>query len=223
MAALGQSILRSAVGLGLFAVITGGTIAVTKVMTADRIEQQARKAEASALFEIIPETQHDNDLLASTITLPADPLLGTDKPVHGWLATRSGRLTGVIFPVVAQEGYSGAIHLLVGIDRTGHILGVRITQHHETPGLGDKIEVRKTPWVKTFTGQSLGNPPLQQWKVAKDGGAFDQFTGATITPRAVVKTVKQALMYFSQHRDWLLQAATHSANGSPDDGHKNQS
>lgn len=223
MAALGQSIRRSAIGLGLFAIITGGTIAITQVLTADRIEQQARKAEASALFEIIPQDQHDNDLLKSTIALPADPLLGTNKPVQAWRATRSGETTGVILPVITQEGYSGAIHLLVGIDRTGHILGVRVTQHHETPGLGDKIEIRKTPWVTMFTGQSLGNPPAQQWKVVKDGGAFDQFTGATITPRAVVKTVKQALMYFSAHRDRLLQSATHSTNGSLDNGHKNQS
>ncbi len=223
MTALGQSIRRSAIGLGLFAVITGGTIAVTQVLTADRIDRQARKAEASALFEIIPEDRHDNDLLKSTVTLPADPLLGTSKPVHAWRATKSGKATGVILPVVAQDGYSGAIHLLVGIDRTGHILGVRVTQHHETPGLGDKIEVRKTPWVTMFTGQSLGNPPAQQWKVAKDGGAFDQFTGATITPRAVVKAVKHALMYFSSHRDLLLQSATHSANGSLEHDHKNQS
>ncbi|MDX1799327.1 MAG: electron transport complex subunit RsxG [Marinobacter sp.] len=223
MAALGQSIRRSAVGLGLFAIFTGGTIAVTQVMTADRIDQQARKAEAAALFEIIPEDRHDNDLLKSTITLPADSLLGTSKPVQAWLAKRSGETTGVILPVVAEEGYSGAIHLLVSIDQTGHILGVRVTQHHETPGLGDKIEVRKTPWITMFTGESLGNPPAQQWKVAKDGGAFDQFTGATITPRAVVKAVKQALMYFSEHRAQLMHATFQTSHRSLDDGDKNQS
>lgn len=223
MAALGQSVRRSAIGLGLFAVLTGGTIAITQVMTADRIEQQARKAEAGALFEIIPQDRHDNDLLKSTITLPADPLLGTHKPVQAWRAELSGKTTGIILPVVAEEGYSGAIHLLVGIDRNGQVLGVRVTQHHETPGLGDKIEVRKTPWVTSFTGQSLGNPPAQQWKVAKDGGTFDQFTGATITPRAVVKAVKQALMYFSEHRERLMQPPTHSSNRTLDDGHKNQS
>lgn len=200
MAALAQSIRRNAIGLGLFAIITGGTIAVTQVMTAERIQEQAARAEAKALLEIIPENQHDNDLLADTVKLPADNRLNSGEPVTVWVARRDGQPTGLIMPVVAPDGYSGAIHLLVGMDLQGKVLGVRVTNHRETPGLGDRIETKKSDWVHSFTGHSLGNPEPRRWNVKKNGGVFDQFTGATITPRAVVKAVQKSLIYFRKHR-----------------------
>lgn len=200
MAALAQSIRRNAVGLGLFAIITGGTIAVTQVMTAERIEEQAARAEAKALFEIIPENQHDNDLLSDTVKLPADNRLNSNDPVTVWVARREGRPTGLIMPVVAPDGYSGDIHLLVGVDLQGKVLGVRVTSHKETPGLGDRIETKKSDWIHSFTGRSIGDPEPRRWNVKKNGGVFDQFTGATITPRAVVKAVQRSLIYFRKHR-----------------------
>lgn len=201
MAALAQSIRRNALGLGLFAVITGGTIAVTQVLTAERIQEQAARAEARALFEIIPENRHDNNLLTDTVLLPADKTLNTDEPVAAWVARRDGRPTGLIMPVVAPDGYSGDIHLLVGIDLQGKILGVRVTSHRETPGLGDRIETKKSDWIHSFTGRSLRDPEPERWNVRKNGGVFDQFTGATITPRAVVQAVQRSLTYFREHRD----------------------
>lgn len=200
MAALAQSIRRNAIGLGLFAIITGGTIAVTQVMTAERIQEQAAQAEAKALFEIIPESQHDNNLLTDTVKLPPDNRLASGEPVTVWVARRDGRPTGLIMPVVAPDGYSGNIHLLVGMDLQGRILGVRVTSHRETPGLGDRIETKKSDWIHSFAGHSLGNPEPKRWNVKKNGGVFDQFTGATITPRAVVKAVQKSLIYFRQHR-----------------------
>lgn len=200
MAALAQSIRRNAVGLGLFAIITGGTIAVTQVMTAERIEEQAARAEAKALYEIIPENQHDNDLLSDTVKLPADNRLNSDEPVTVWVARRDDRPTGLIMPVVAPDGYSGEIHLLVGVDLQGKVLGVRVTSHKETPGLGDRIETKKSDWIHSFTGRSIGDPKPERWNVKKNGGVFDQFTGATITPRAVVKAVQKSLIYFRKHR-----------------------
>lgn len=200
MAALAQSIRRNAVGLGLFAIITGGTIAVTQVMTAERIEEQAACAEAKALYEIIPENQHDNDLLSDTVKLPADNRLNSDEPVTVWVARRDDRPTGLIMPVVAPDGYSGEIHLLVGVDLQGKVLGVRVTSHKETPGLGDRIETKKSDWIHSFTGRSIGDPEPERWNVKKNGGVFDQFTGATITPRAVVKAVQKSLIYFRKHR-----------------------
>ncbi|MFO7994007.1 MAG: electron transport complex subunit RsxG [Marinobacter sp.] len=200
MAALAQSIRRNAVGLGLFAIITGGTIAVTQVMTAERIEEQAARAEAKALYEIIPENQHDNDLLSDTVKLPADNRLNSDEPVTVWVARRDDRPTGLIMPVVAPDGYSGEIHLLVGVDLQGKVLGVRVTSHKETPGLGDRIETKKSDWIHSFTGRSIGDPEPERWNVKKNGGVFDQFTGATITPRAVVKAVQKSLIYFRKHR-----------------------
>ncbi|MDF0752531.1 electron transport complex subunit RsxG [Marinobacter sp. 71-i] len=200
MAAITQSIRRNAIGLGLFAIITGGTIAVTQVLTAERIQEQAARAEAQALFEIIPENRHDNNLLTDTVQLPAGQRLNDGEPITAWVARRNGRPTGLIMPVVAPDGYSGDIHLLVGMNLQGKILGVRVTSHRETPGLGDRIETKKSDWVHSFTGRSLGNPEPKDWNVKKNGGTFDQFTGATITPRAVVKAVQKSLVYFRKHR-----------------------
>ncbi|NMT65390.1 electron transport complex subunit RsxG [Marinobacter orientalis] len=200
MAAITQSIRRSAIGLGLFAVITGGTIAVTQVFTEERIQEQAARAEAQALFEIIPESEHTNDLLRDTVQLPASERLAQSGPVTVWVARKDDQPVGMIMPIVAPDGYSGKIHLLVGVDMQGTILGVRVTSHRETPGLGDRIETRKSDWIRSFEGKSLGQPPHREWNVKKNGGEFDQFTGATITPRAVVKAVQKALIYFRENR-----------------------
>lgn len=206
MAALAQSIRRSAIGLGLFAIITGGTIALTQQLTEERIAEQVARAEASALYEIIPESEHDNNLLEDTVTLPPGPRLAIDGPVTAWVARQDGKPVGLILPAIAPDGYSGNIHLLVGVNLDGVILGVRVTSHRETPGLGDKIELKKSNWVLSFEGRSLDNPEPRNWNVKKNGGAFDQFTGATITPRAVVKAVQDTLVYFRRHRQQILSA-----------------
>ncbi len=207
MAALAESIRRSAIGLGLFAVITGGTIAVTQHLTADRIEVQRARAEAAALYEIIPESAHDNDLLNAIVTLPESSLPSIRGPVLARVASRHGEPMGLILPVTAPDGYSGDIHLLVGIALTGEILGVRVTGHKETPGLGDAVEVKKSDWILSFDGRSLKNPEPLQWNVRKNGGVFDQFTGATITPRAVVRAVEEALTYFEENRQAIMARA----------------
>lgn len=200
MSAVTTAIRRSAAGLGMFAIITGGTIALTQGMTKDRIKEQAARAEARALFEIIPESRHDNDLLKDVVTLPASEHLPVEGPVQAWVAWKDNRPVGMIIPTVAPDGYSGKIRLLVGLDLQGQVLGVRVTSHKETPGLGDRIETRKSDWIYSFEGKSLGNPEPKAWNVKKNGGVFDQFTGATITPRAVVKAVQKTLVYFRQHR-----------------------
>lgn len=206
MAALAQSIRRSAIGLGLFAVITGGTIAVTQQLTEERIGEQRARAEAAALFEIIPEAAHDNDLLNDTVTLPASERIAIHGPVTARVARQDGSPVGLILPAIAPDGYSGDIQLLVGINLRGEVLGVRVTSHRETPGLGDRIELKKSDWVLAFEGRSLDNPEPRNWNVKKNGGVFDQFTGATITPRAVVKAVQHTLVYFRQNRQEILAA-----------------
>ncbi|MBK1874339.1 electron transport complex subunit RsxG [Marinobacter sp. 1-3A] len=210
MATMIQSIRRSAIGLGIFAVITGGTIAFTQALTNERIKEQAARAEAKALFEIIPESDHNNDLLRDTLVLPASDRLATEGPVTVWVARQDGEPVGMIMPAVAPDGYSGTIKLLVGIDLEGKVLGVRVIAHKETPGLGDRIETRKSDWVKDFEGRSIGNPAPKQWNVKKNGGVFDQFTGATITPRSVVKAVQKSLIYFRQNQQ-PIQAQLNSA------------
>lgn len=205
MAALGQSITRNAIGLALFAVITAGTIALTHAFTQERIQDQVRQAEAGALLEILPEDLHDNDLLQDTVNIGPSDKLGLKTGAQAHIARQDGAVTGIILPAVAPNGYSGEIRMLVGIDDSGEILGVRVTQHRETPGLGDKVETKKSGWIYSFNGKSLESIPSNQWAVVKDGGQFDQFTGATITPRAVVSAVHGALQYFEENRPALTQ------------------
>lgn len=208
-----RTILRNAFGLALFAILTAGLIALTHTATQERITQQQREARASALREILPREQHDNALLEDTFTLPDDPRLGHKSPAQGWRARRNGQVSAVILPVVTPEGYSGDIHLLVGIDRNGELLGVRVTRHQETPGLGDKIETRKTDWIHSFNGRSRSDPSPEDWQVAPDGGEFDAFSGATITPRAVVRAVWRTLEVFHEHRPQMLEESGKANTG----------
>lgn len=214
---LGQAIRRAAIGLGLFAVLTAGLIALTQSLTAERIAEQIRRAEAQALFEIIPESTHDNDLLSDTLARDASTELGHTKPFQIWRARKDGRIHGIILPVTAPDGYSGNIDLLIGVAADGQVLGVRVVTHRETPGLGDKIETRKSDWVLDFEGRTLINPDGTGWNVRKQGGEFDQFTGATITPRAVIRAVYRTLTYVNTHADVLFEriATTTAADEAP--------
>ncbi|MCD8521615.1 MAG: electron transport complex subunit RsxG [Saccharospirillaceae bacterium] len=203
-----QSVRRNAIGLGLFAMVTAGAIAVAQVGTKERIEHNILMAQAKALNEIVPAGSYDNDLLTDVIAVDNrfnQQLLGPlpdDARIH--LARTNGRVTTVILPVVAPDGYTTQIAVLVGVHADGSIAGVRIIEHKETPGLGDKIDRKKSDWVLGFNDKSLTNPSGEGWAVKKDGGDFDQFTGATITPRAVVKAVKLALKFFELHKNELL-------------------
>ncbi|MGE4405805.1 electron transport complex subunit RsxG, partial [Pseudomonas sp.] len=135
-----------------------------------------------------------------------DRLLGNKSPLPAYIAIKDGRPSAVILQAIAPDGYSGAIHLLVGIWADGRVAGVRVLGHRETPGLGDRIELTKSPWIRSFDGKSLENPQADGWAVKKDRGTFDQFAGATITPRAVVGAVHRALQYFDVHKAELLTA-----------------
>ncbi len=192
---IGKSISVSSLILGAFAAVTASLIAFTFKETEDQIAEQERRAAQKALFQIVPQVRHDNDLLSDTISLsPGDyERLGlpADSKVH--VAKKDGHIIAYIVPAIAPDGYSGDIKLIVGINVDGTIAGVRALSHKETPGLGDKVDVNKSDWILSFNGKSLINPQKNQWKVKKDGGEFDQFTGATITPRAVVKQVKAVL------------------------------
>ncbi len=211
-----KGILAKAAGtnsltLGLFAALTVGLITLTWVFTKDRIDDQIRQAEIKALEEILPVQAADgsplynNDLLATRISLQASKLLGSRTEKQGYAAFKDNTPVAVILPVTAPDGYSGAIHMLIGIHADGSLSGVRVTTHKETPGLGDAIEILKSSWITGFTGKSLQEPKEQGWGVKKDGGEFDQFTGATITPRAIVAAVHRSLKYFEQNREALFQ------------------
>jgi len=193
---LGQSITRNSVLLALFAVCTTALIAGTFLLTKDDIAQQKRLAEEKALLEIFPRSRHDNSLLDDTIPVgPQDTGLGLAEEKHVYIARQGGKVVGIIVPVVAPDGYSGEIELIVGVNADGTVAGVRALVHKETPGLGDKVDLKKSKWVLGFNGKSLSNPTIDGWHVKKDKGEFDQFTGATITPRAVVAATLRALQF----------------------------
>lgn len=200
-----RQILLTGLVLFLFAAVGSGLVAFTHEQTRERIAANEKAALLRNLHQLIHPDEHDNDLLADTLEVRDPGLLGTRAPVTVYRAYLEGRPVAVILTPVAPDGYNGTIRLLVGIRADGTLLGVRVLSHHETPGLGDQIEVERSDWILGFAGKSLGKPPEKRWAVKKDGGAFDQFTGATITPRAVVKAVKRTLIYFRKHREALFR------------------
>lgn len=215
---LGRSIGFNSVLLGVFALVTSLLLAGTYLNTRDRIAESERLLAQRGLLELYPAQTHDNDLLADVLPVPTAYLktLGLRRPADIHVVRNGNQVVGFIVPAVAPDGYSGDIDMIIGINADGTLAGVRVTSHRETPGLGDKIELRKHPWILSFDGRSLGNPSREQWTVAKHGGAFDQFTGATITPRAVVHKVRDALLFYSEYGDQLLAAASGSeTTGTP--------
>jgi electron transport complex protein RnfG len=202
---MGRAISRNSVLLGLFAVLTTALIAGTYLGTRERIIEEQRKAEEKALLQIVPDERHDNSMLDDTIPVgPEAAGLGLRREAQIYLARQAQQVVAVIIPATAADGYSGDIDLIIGVNQDGTIAGVRALNHRETPGLGDKVDLKKSDWVLGFNGKSLINPEPEKWAVKRDKGEFDQFTGATITPRAVTAAVKRALEYFAAHRATLL-------------------
>lgn len=221
---LGQSISKNSLLLAAFALATAGAVALTNLGTQDRIAVAERAAQQRALFEIVPLQTHDNDLLTDIIPVPiaAQEFLhvGSEAKIHR--ARLNGEITALIVPAIAPDGYSGDIEMIVGVNRDGSLAGVRIIKHKETPGLGDKIELKKNQWILGFNGKSLQLPFLEGWKVKKDGGEFDQFAGATITPRAVVGQVKRVLEFVTANQQSLFSDAISgdktASNSQPNTG-----
>lgn len=202
---LGESISRNAILLSLFAIVSTGIIAGTFLSSQEKIQHNIRLAEERALLEIIPKSRHNNAMLDDAHPLSDSELLGLRTEKNYYIAKQDGQAVAVIIPATARDGYTGDIDLIVGINVDGSIAGVRVLTHRETPGLGDAIDKKKSNWVDGFNGKSLNNPNIALWKVKKDQGIFDQFTGATITPRAVTKTVLNTLQYFDQNQHQMLK------------------
>ena len=184
--------------LGSFALLASGALAWVSQATGEAIVAAEARDLRTSLSDVLPQGFADNDLLGDTVTIERD-----GQPVTIYRARQRGKVRGAVFKV-AERGYAADIQLLMALDTDGTTLGVRVIKHAETPGLGDKIEVAKSPWIEGFSGKSLHQPSPAQWAVKKDGGAFEQFAGATITPRAVVKAVKGGLAFFSAHRQEIL-------------------
>ncbi|MDD5248199.1 MAG: electron transport complex subunit RsxG [Rhodocyclaceae bacterium] len=186
--------------LGIVALLTSAALALGNHATHDDIVKAEQLDLQASLLQVLPEGYADNDLLTDTMSIA-----GADgAPVTIYRARKAGAVTGAVFQV-SGRGYAGEIVVLMGIDAAGKMLGARVVKHIETPGLGDKIDVAKSAWIHDFEGKSLGDPPPERWAVKKDGGVFDQFAGATITPRAVVKAVKGGMEFYAAHRDEILK------------------
>ncbi len=205
MQALWQNpIMRVGLMLALFAISATALVALTEENTRGQIAANEREALLEAIKVLVPAEKFDNQILQDTLMLPATAAISTTQTATVYRARKNGEPVAAIFTVVAPDGYSGSIRMLMGIYYDGTLAGVRVINHKETPGLGDKIEAKRNDWILQFEGLSLDKPDKNQWKVKKDGGHFDQFTGATITPRAVVNALRGALEYFQGNRDKLF-------------------
>lgn len=214
-----QSISKNSLILAFFAFITAALIALTQHSTEPLIESNKQQALEKALFELIPAESHNNQMLNDKLLLEKG-VLSNRKASFAYFAFQNKEAVATILPATAPDGYGGEIQLIIGIYFSGDIAGVRVVPpHNETPGLGDAIEIKKSNWILAFNGKNLQNPQAENWSVKKDGGSFDQMTGATITPRAIVNAVYKTLVYFEQHKhDLLTQLTTQKTNlGAPHD------
>lgn len=199
-----QSPLRSGLSLAIIAAICTGLIALTYALTGQRIEHNRNAYLESSLAPALSGLVYDGNITGHALTLePPHELPGNDAAII-YRVFRDGAPAAALFAVTARDGYSGPIRLLVGIDVDGRVTGVRILEHRETPGLGDAIENERSDWAEQFPGRSAGDPPLEDWRIRADGGVFDQLTGASVTPRAVLAALRQTLRYFEDHRDTLF-------------------
>lgn len=191
---------RTAAILLLFSVAFTAMMAATFTATRPLLEANARAERMKLIDEILPRGEYDNDLLADAITLPPRPELGLDEPSQAWRARRDGKPVALVFEAAAPDGYAGRIGLILALRADGRLAAVRVTQHRETPGLGDYIDPKKDrdkarPWITQFTGHALGDTDVADWKVKKDGGLFDQRAGATISARAVTDATRRAVAW----------------------------
>lgn len=200
-----RNMIISAILLALFAITGTFFVSYTYENTIDRINENKRLALLKTFHVLISPTDHDNDIFTDIKQVTNKKLLGSKKPVNIYRARKNDEPIAVIINSVAPDGYNGNIELLVAIHYNGVLAGVRVVHHKETPGLGDAVEESRSDWITKFEQRSLTNPDKKGWGVKRDGGEFDQFTGATITPRAIVKAVYNTLSYYKEHRDSLYE------------------
>ncbi|MEH6596167.1 MAG: electron transport complex subunit RsxG [Colwellia polaris] len=207
MSELTPAISKNSLILALFAISCTAAVAIVQLLTADRIEQQAQQKLIRQLNQVIQKDNHDNEMFLDCIVAPEDN--NSDLLIDViYRARLNNAPTAAAIKTVAPDGYSGNIELLIAINTDGSVSGVRTLMHKETPGLGDKIERRKSAWIDSFSGKKLLDDNDSRWAVIKDGGMFDQFTGATITPRAVVKTVRKTIEYFESNQERIFSTAS---------------
>ncbi|BBJ00244.1 electron transport complex subunit G [Ferrigenium kumadai] len=203
---MAKASVHAAANLLFFATLATVVLASTYFLTRDSIAKSVEDEKLKLIAQVVPQELFDNAIVQDTVQVPASELLGTSDTTAAYVARLGSEASAVVLQPIAPDGYSGKIFLIVAIRSNGELSGVRVVSHRETPGLGDYIELPKSPWIKGFDGQSHEKRKEAAWKVKKDGGQFDYVAGATITPRAIVKAVHKSLLYFEQNRDQLLAA-----------------
>ena len=200
--------VRPALTLAIIAAVLTALVVLVASFTRDRIASNEQAWIRQRLDALVPPATHDNDLLADSIAVTAPDLLGSSQPIKIYRARRAGAPVAAVLRPIAPDGYRGPIELLVAIGQDGRLIGVQVIRHNETPGLGDAFESRDVHWLDRFRGRSLTDPPTQHWTVRRDGGDFDAFTGATITPRAIVKAVRNSLEYYQRNSQRIFDQPT---------------
>lgn len=213
---------RAALLLGGCALVAIGALTLIERLTRAPIADARAAAERAALAVVLPPERYDNDPIADSIRVRAPQWLGRDAPARIWRGRLDGKPRALAMETTAPDGYGGAIELLLGVDASGAVIAARVTRHAETPGLGDPIERERSDWIEGFAGRDLANTSQPRWTVRRDGGDFDQFSGATITPRAVARGLGRTLAFLQRHGDTLWAAepdARLEFNDAPDPRH----
>jgi len=208
MRASSQKVFHSGFLLALIALLGTALLTGVNALTHERIVEQENLRMMQQLNAILPAGLFNNNPLEDRIEILDETYLRHPAPVTVFRARKDGEPVAALMIVTAPDGYNGDIRILVGIDSKGMLLGTRIVAHKETPGLGDPISLDRSDWILGFSNKSLQNPDINAWAVKKDGGIFDQFTGATISPRAVVKTVRDSLLFFAANKVMLFDRAS---------------
>lgn len=206
-----RSFMRPVASLVLFTLVGTALVAITADLAQERIAANQAQQAIKTLLPLLPEGGYNNQPHLDTIEISAPDFFGTDRPQTIYRVRLNENPVAAILTVTAPDGYIAPIQLLVAIDAGGRIMGVRALQHQETPGLGDKIEVSKHDWIRGFSGRDLNDPVRSAWAVRADAGQFDQITGATITSRTVVSAVRDALIYFAEHKQAIFSAPAQAA------------
>jgi electron transport complex protein RnfG len=205
---MGTGIWRSGLTLAVLAAVCTALVALTWHLTAPRIAENEQAALERSLKPTLADVFYDNTVTESTLVIPVPNDLPGTEPTTVYRVYSQGEPVAAVFVVNEPGGYAGAIQLLIGVEYSGEVTGVRVLAHKETPGIGDLIEASKTNWLEQFRSASLESPPREQWTIRRDNGAFDQITGASVTTRAVVRAVKQTLLYFENNRDFIFEATS---------------
>jgi len=207
-----QTIVKTGATLAIIAAICTTLVATTYQLTSERIVANEKAMLELALQPALAGVFYEGGVSESRLVMsPPHDLPGNDAALV-YRVYAQGKPVAALFAVTARDGFSGVIRILVGVEFDGTITGVRILQHRETPGLGDKIESARSDWIFQFDGRSMANPEVTGWAIRNDGGEFDQLTGASVTPRAVIGAIRDTLLYFDEHRDEIFAAESTEDN-----------